>query len=187
LINWVLEIRKSSDRERDWNRRVDIEQCIAPFEDWRFDWLDVPAMLRAADHVLEYPVVDQDPLPFWGRGCVSLLGDAAHPMLPRGSNGPAQAVIDALYLAELVSQGGDIAGTLKAYEAARLPATSEVVLQNRDRSPDAILQVIEERTGNKPFRDIADVISKDEIETWHENYRKAAGFDRDKLGAPDNP
>jgi 2-polyprenyl-6-methoxyphenol hydroxylase-like FAD-dependent oxidoreductase len=182
LVNWVLEIRKPNDRVRDWNRRVDIEQCIGPFEAWRFDWLDVPGMLRAADEVLEYPLIDQDPLPFWSQGRVSLLGDAAHPMLPRGSNGAAQAIIDAQCLADLLSRGGDLAGALKEYEAKRLPATSEVVLHNRDRSPDAILQVIEERTGDQPFREITDVISKEEIDTWHENYRKAAGFDRDKLG-----
>src|SRR5262249_9623037 len=85
LRNWVLEIRKRHDHVRDWNRRVDIEQCIAPFETWRFDWLDVSTMLRAADEVLQYPLIDQNPLPFWSRGRITLLGDAAHPMLPRGS------------------------------------------------------------------------------------------------------
>src|SRR5262249_51751005 len=182
LINWVLEIRKPHDQVRDWNRRVDIEQCIAPFETWRFDWLDVPTMLRAADEVLQYPLIDQNPLPFWSRGRITLLGDAAHPMLPRGSNGAAQAIIDAECLADMLARGGDSVRALNAYEAARLPATSEVVLSNRDRSPDAILQVIEQRTGDRPFRTISDVISQVEIETWQENYRKAAGFDRDKLG-----
>jgi len=181
LINWVLELKKPNDRVRDWNRRVNIEACIGPFEAWRFDWLDVPGMLRAADEVLEYPLIDQNPLPFWSSGRVSLLGDAAHPMLPRGSNGAAQAIIDAQCLASLLSKGGDIDGALRAYESIRLPATAEVVLSNRDRSPDAILRVVEERTGGKPFRAITDVISQEEIDTWHENYRRTAGFGRDNL------
>jgi 2-polyprenyl-6-methoxyphenol hydroxylase-like FAD-dependent oxidoreductase len=185
LINWVLEIKKPNDRVRDWNRRVNVEECIGRFEGWTFDWLDVPAMLRAADEVLEYPLIDQNPLPFWSQGRVSLLGDAAHPMLPRGSNGAAQAIVDAQCLADLLAKaGGDIEAALRAYEAERLPATAEVVLSNRDRSPDAILRVVEERTGDRPFRTISDVMSQDEIDAWHENYRKAAGFERGNLRRP---
>jgi 2-polyprenyl-6-methoxyphenol hydroxylase-like FAD-dependent oxidoreductase len=138
-------------------------------------------MLRSADEVLQYPQLDQNPLPFWSVGRVSLLGDAAHPMLPRGSNGAAQAIIDAHVLARLFDQTGDVAAALEQYEAQRRPATAEVVFSNRDRSPDAILRVVEERTGGRPFTRISDVMSPEEIDAWHESYKRTAGFHRDSL------
>ena len=95
LVNWVAEIETPNYRKRDWNRPGSIEDFIGAFADWHFDWLDVPAFIRAADSVLEFPMVDQDPLPRWSFGRVTLLGDAAHPMVPRGSNGAGQAILDA--------------------------------------------------------------------------------------------
>jgi 5-methylphenazine-1-carboxylate 1-monooxygenase len=181
LLNWVLELRKANDRIRDWNRRVNIEECIQPFEDWHFEWLDVPAMLGASNEVLQYPQIDQNPLPFWSVNRVTLLGDAAHPMLPRGSNGAAQAILDARLLARLLFETKDIPRALKQYEAERLPATADVVLNNRNRSPDAILRVIEERTGGQPFARLADVISRKEMDEWHTHYKNVAGFARDNL------
>jgi 2-polyprenyl-6-methoxyphenol hydroxylase-like FAD-dependent oxidoreductase len=150
--------------------------------DARFDWLDIAAVLRAADAVYEYPMVDQDPLSSWTSGRVTLLGDAAHPMMPRGSNGAAQAILDASALAELLAAGGDRREALRSYEAKRLEATSKVVLANRGIPPDAILRVIEERTGGKPFRHIDDVISQDELQQWQDRYRQVAGFAGKNLG-----
>ena len=95
LINWVAEIETPNYRKRDWNRAGSLDDFIGAFADWHFDWLDVPAFIRAADSVLEFPMVDQDPLPRWSFGRVTLLGDAAHPMVPRGSNGAGQAILDA--------------------------------------------------------------------------------------------
>src|SRR5207244_8117739 len=107
LINWVAEIETATYRKRDWNRRGSIEDFIGAFADWHFDWLDVPAFIRAADSVLEFPMVDQDPLPRWSFGRVTLLGDAAHPMVPRGSNGAGQAILDARGLADALRAGDD--------------------------------------------------------------------------------
>ena len=84
---------------------------------WHFDWLDVPAMIRAADTILEFPMVDQDPLPWWTQGRVTLLGDAAHPMYPRGSNGAGQAILDARALCDALATTGSVTAALKAYEA----------------------------------------------------------------------
>jgi 2-polyprenyl-6-methoxyphenol hydroxylase-like FAD-dependent oxidoreductase len=184
LINWVCDIEQENPIEqRDWNRQGRIEDFIGALEDWRFDWLDVPAMCRAADQILEYPMVDQDPLPRWSHGRVTLLGDAAHPMQPRGANGGAQAILDCGALTNSLKRIADPAAALKAYEAERLPATSQVVLTNRSNPPDAILQEVWKRTGDKPFRHIDDVISQSELAALLKRYQRIAGFDREKLQA----
>lgn len=185
LINWVVEVERPDELLlRDWNRPAKVDSFIAGFEDCRFDWLDVPALMRAADSIYEYPMVDQDPLPFWTQGRITLLGDAAHPMMPRGSNGSAQAIIDALALAQLLASQGSTEQALQDYESLRRPATSAVVMANREISPDAILRVVEERTGGRAFAKIEDVLSKQEFEAWQARYRKVAGFERAAAGAP---
>ncbi|MGK8209360.1 flavin-dependent oxidoreductase [Burkholderia cenocepacia] len=181
LMNWVIEYARPEAHQRDWNREGKLEDFIHLFEHCRFDWLDVPAMLRAADAIYEYPMVDQDPLSFWTQGRVTLLGDAAHPMMPRGSNGAAQAIIDATTLAELLGESDDWPTALKVYEERRLPATSSVVLANREIAPDAILLVVDERTGGQPFDSIDDVISRDERKQWQLRYKEVAGFSADAL------
>ncbi|HXF88477.1 MAG TPA: flavin-dependent oxidoreductase, partial [Xanthobacteraceae bacterium] len=184
LINWVCDIEQEAPLpQRDWNRNGRVEDFIDAIADWHFDWLDVPAMCRAADQILEYPMVDQDPLPRWSHGRVTLLGDAAHPMLPRGANGAAQAIIDGGALARCLSRHADPVAALKAYEAERLGPTSEVVLTNRTNPPDAILQEVYKRTGDKPFRHIDDVISQAELAALLKRYQRIAGFDREKLEA----
>jgi 2-polyprenyl-6-methoxyphenol hydroxylase-like FAD-dependent oxidoreductase len=95
LINWVAELETPRHANRDWNRQGDIADFIHAFEDWHFDWMDAPALIRGTESILEFPMVDQDPLPWWSQGRVTLLGDAAHPMYPRGSNGAGQAILDA--------------------------------------------------------------------------------------------
>jgi 2-polyprenyl-6-methoxyphenol hydroxylase-like FAD-dependent oxidoreductase len=178
LVNWVVEIETPDYATRDWNRRGRLEDFIGPLEDWHFDWLDVPALIRAADMVLEFPMVDQDPLPFWTRGRVTLLGDAAHPMYPRGSNGAGQAILDAAALARLVTVEPDTAVALAAYDAERRPATSAVVQMNRTNPPDAILREVQQRSGDRPFASIDDVMSRAEIEAMLARYRQVTGNTR---------
>jgi 2-polyprenyl-6-methoxyphenol hydroxylase-like FAD-dependent oxidoreductase len=180
LVNWVFEIETPQYQQWDWNRKARIEDFFARVADWHFDWLDIPAMLRAADMVLEYPMVDKDPLPRWTQGRVTLLGDAAHPMVPRGSNGAGQAIVDAHALAEALA-GGDAPAALAAYEARRLAPTSNVVLENRRNPPDAILREVYERTGDKPFGRVDEVISPAELREISERYKRIAGYDRDAL------
>ena len=151
LVNWVAEIETPHHTARDWNRRGEIGDFIGAFADWHFDWLDVPALIRAAESILEFPMVDQEPLPWWSQGRVTLMGDAAHPMYPRGSNGAGQAILDARALADALAGHDDPVAALSAYEAQRLPATAEVVRMNRTNPPDAILREVFERTGDKPF------------------------------------
>jgi 2-polyprenyl-6-methoxyphenol hydroxylase-like FAD-dependent oxidoreductase len=140
-------------------------------------------MCRAADQLLEYPMVDQDPLPRWSHGRVTLLGDAAHPMLPRGANGGAQAILDCTALTDALQRFSDPAAALKAYEERRRPSTTKVVLTNRSEPPDAVLQEVYRRTGDKPFRHIDDVISQDELAGLLKRYQRVAGFDRERLEA----
>src|SRR5206468_7167655 len=123
LVNWVAEVETPDYQRRDWNRPGNIDDFIAHYADWHFDWLDVPAFIRSADVVLEFPMVDQDPLPRWSHGRVTLLGDAAHPMVPRGSNGAGQAILDARALASALSGNDDPVAALAAYEKQRLEAT----------------------------------------------------------------
>ena len=181
LVNWVAEIQTAQHRERDWTRPGELADFIGAFENWHFDWLDVPAMIRAADSVLEFPMVDQDPLPWWTQGRVTLLGDAAHPMVPRGSNGAGQAILDARCLADLLASGIGPADALAAYEAQRLAATTQVVLTNRSNPPDAIIREVLERSGDKPFDRIEDIISHDELARMSERYKQVAGYDRQSL------
>lgn len=177
LINWVAEVTTPRYERRDWNRRGRLEDFIGVFEDWRFDWLDVPAMIRAADTLLEFPMVDQDPLPWWTQGRVTLLGDAAHPMVPRGSNGAGQAILDARALAAALAAEPDVPAALAQYEALRRPATTDIVLTNRKTPPDAILKEVYERTGDRPFRHIDDVISQEELAAISNGYKRVAGYD----------
>jgi len=151
LINWVAEIETPVYRKRDWNRPGSIDDFIGAFADWHFDWLDVPALIRAADSVLEFPMVDQDPLPRWSFGLITLLGDAAHPMVPRGSNGAGQAILDARALTSALQENADPAAALSAYEKQRLEATTRIVLTNRTNPPDAILREVFQRTGDQPM------------------------------------
>ena len=181
LINWMAEIEGTAERMNDWNQGGRVEDFIGIFREWQFDWLDVPALIRGAERVLEYPMVDRDPLPRWTFGRVTLLGDAAHPMYPRGSNGSAQALIDGRTLARELASQSDPREALQAYEQQRREATARIVLMNRSVPPDFINIRVEELTGDKPFRHIDDVISQDELRAISENYKQVAGFSVDAL------
>jgi 2-polyprenyl-6-methoxyphenol hydroxylase-like FAD-dependent oxidoreductase len=176
LINWMAEIRQPSVSMNDWNRPGNLADFHALYADWRFDWLDVADMIAKADMVLEYPMVDKDPVERWTFGRATLMGDAAHPMYPRGSNGAAQAIIDARTLAELLRTSGDPVAALRAYEAARLEATAKIVRTNREHPPDFINIKVDQLTGGKPFRHIDDVISQEELRSISDEYKKVAGF-----------
>jgi len=176
LINWTTEKRQPGEPRNDWNKPGRIEDFLSIYEDWRFDFLDVPQLIRDADRVFEYPMVDKDPVDRWTFGRVTFMGDAAHPMYPRGSNGAAQALIDARTLADALASCSDPREALAQYEKSRLEPTSRIVRTNREQPPDFILMKVEELTGGKRFRNIDDVISQDELRALSENYKKVAGF-----------
>ena len=184
-INWIAEITVDNSAgwtTGDWNRRVDIESFIHHFEGWNYDWLDVPAMLRGADAIFEYPMIDRDPVPTWVDGRVALLGDAAHVMYPTGSNGASQAIVDARVLGAAMVEHGVTAVALQAYDARLCTEISAVILRNRGAGPFGILNLLDERCGGV-FDDIDAVIPAAEREAFMSRYRTAAGFAMDTLNA----
>jgi 5-methylphenazine-1-carboxylate 1-monooxygenase len=119
---------------------------------------------------------DKDPVDRWTFGRVTLAGDAAHPMYPRGSNGAAQGAIDARVLTECLQQNADPRAGLRAYEAARREVTAQVVRTNREYPPDFINIKVEELVGDKPFDRLDDYITQAELRALSENYKRIAGF-----------
>jgi 2-polyprenyl-6-methoxyphenol hydroxylase-like FAD-dependent oxidoreductase len=181
LINWIAQVPSPAEERNDWNKQARPEDFVHLFADWRFDWLDVPALCRGAESILEYPMVDKDPIARWTFGRVTLAGDAAHPMYPRGSNGSAQALIDVRVLADLLKATPDPQDALKAYEAERSPVTAKIVRTNRAEPPDVINIRVEELTGDKPFDNLDDYISKDELRALSGAYQRVAGFSKEDV------
>ena len=181
LINWVAEVQSPRNVLQDWNLAGKLDDFYPVFAGRTHDWLDIDALIRNADSILEYPMVDREPLSHWTEGRATLLGDAAHPMYPRGSNGAGQAILDARVLTGCLKREHGVPNALKAYEENRLKPAYEVVLANRAIGPDAILRTVHERTGDKPFGKIEDVISAEEMVDSGENYKRIAGFEREAL------
>jgi len=181
LMNWVASLERPRPESYDWNRTAKLEDFFEPYSNWHFDWLDVPQLLRQTTPALIFPMVDRDPLPTWTFGRVTLLGDAAHPMYPRGSNGAGQAILDARYLTGCFKRLGVNAEALQEYDKVRVEATGKVVLMNRANPPDTVLREVHIRSGGKPFNDINDVISEQELREISQRYRAVAGFDIEAL------
>jgi 2-polyprenyl-6-methoxyphenol hydroxylase-like FAD-dependent oxidoreductase len=177
-INWAADLAFArSLRREDWNRRGDPADFLPRFEDWRFGWLDVPDLIRSAEAIYEFPLVDRDPLPRWSHGRMTLLGDAAHPMYPNGSNGASQAILDARALVRALAAHADPVEALAAYEAERLPATAAIVAANRRSGPEQCLQIAYERAPDG-FDRIEDVFAPGELEAIAARYRVLTGLKR---------
>jgi 2-polyprenyl-6-methoxyphenol hydroxylase-like FAD-dependent oxidoreductase len=184
LINWMADIKRDTFAQNDWNQPGDLADFLPVYENWKWDWLDVAQMIRESEQILEYPMVDKDPIDVWTFGRVTLAGDAAHPMYPRGSNGAAQALIDARTLADALLGHADPRQALKDYEAARVKAAANVVRTNREFPPDFINTKVEELVGDKPFENLDSYISQDELRSLSENYKRVAGFTISDVVAP---
>ena len=176
LINWIAQLPATAHEKNDWNKTARPADFIERFSSWRFDWLDVPELIETADSIFEYPMVDRDPINLWTSGRVTLAGDAAHPMYPRGSNGSAQALIDVRVLADFLQEHTDPVEAMHAYEAVRRPETTRVVQTNRTSPPDIINTRVQELTGDRPFIDLDTFITQPELRQLSEQYEHAAKF-----------
>jgi 2-polyprenyl-6-methoxyphenol hydroxylase-like FAD-dependent oxidoreductase len=201
-LNFIAERRapEGVDETADWNHAVDPGPIEELFAEWRFDWLDVPGVIAAADEILEYPMVDRDALPQWTFGGSTLIGDAAHAMYPNGSNGASQAIIDgrtlAFHLANeaaaldageardgaAAAAGGADASraaavhrALLAYEADRRPATARLLEMTRQLGPERVMQLAYDRAP-QGFADVHDVIPAEELQEIADAYKRTAGF-----------
>jgi 2-polyprenyl-6-methoxyphenol hydroxylase-like FAD-dependent oxidoreductase len=184
LINWIADRRLREDgiggglsapSREDWSKPGLLADLLPTFGHWHFDWLDVPGLMQAHTQLLEWPMVDRDPLPHWRLGQrITLLGDAAHPMYPIGSNGATQAILDAQTLAAALSLDNALPAALDAYERERLPLCAKIVEMNRQEGLDAILDMAEERAP-AGFARLEDVINPAEIDAYVKRYKAAAG------------
>lgn len=187
LINWVAERGERFGEPRgygDWNRPADPAAIAPMFDTFRLNFVDVPALVRAAEVCLAYPMVDRDPVDAWVDGRVALMGDAAHPMYPIGANGSSQAILDGEAIAECVAaQPADLPAALKAYQARRLAQANAVVLANRERGPEKLLQLADERLAAGVVPEGEPLLGADEIDAVTLGYRRTAGFEREALAA----
>jgi 2-polyprenyl-6-methoxyphenol hydroxylase-like FAD-dependent oxidoreductase len=189
LTNWAVMARigvgsGAPPRREDWNREGRWDE-VEPFvrDRFRLDFVDPLALIRATGTFYEYPMCDRDPLPLWSFGRATLLGDAAHPMYPVGSNGASQAVLDARALARHLARGSDVAAALAAYDAERRPMTAEIVLNNRKGGPERVIDVLEERAPDG-FTNVDSVASHAEREAIVRGYASMSGFAREQVNAP---
>jgi 2-polyprenyl-6-methoxyphenol hydroxylase-like FAD-dependent oxidoreductase len=182
-INWIAE--QTYDADHDWTktgwfRPVPLDEFAAEFSGFVYDWLDLPALLAKSEVAYENPMIDRDPLPFWVDGPVALMGDAAHPMYPTGSNGASQAIMDARILGRIFTQMGVSQDSLAAYNAELCEPVGKLALRNRGAGPFGLLKMVSDRCGGE-FDNIDDVIPADEREQFMQAYKAAAGFARETL------
>ncbi|MGI3168056.1 flavin-dependent oxidoreductase [Pseudooceanicola sp. C21-150M6] len=185
VMNWIAEVTVDNSAgwpEGDWNRKVQHSDFAHHFAGWRYDWLDVPALLNGASDVWEYPMIDRDPVPSWVDGPVALMGDAAHVMYPTGSNGASQAVVDARVLGARLLDHGLGARALRAYDEQLCEKVSALVLRNRGAGPFGLLNLVDERCGGE-FEEIDAVVPPEERAEYMAGYKQAAGFAMAALNA----
>ena len=187
-INWIAELKFNPEKiymKSDWSKKVDKSKFIGSFTDWSFEWINPLSLITETSSIYEYPMVDRDPLEKWTFGRTTLLGDAAHPTYPVGSNGASQAIIDARKLAFHLKVNGLNETALLSYEKEMLPLTAKITLANRSSGPDALLQVVEDRCGGT-FNNIQEVISQSELKNHSEKYKSIAGLNIERLNNADS-
>ncbi|NKB98532.1 MAG: flavin-dependent oxidoreductase [Pseudomonadales bacterium] len=184
-LNWIAELTPEKRQEpasSDWNREVATEQFLPHFLDWRFDWIDVPEIIRSAQTAYEYPMVDRNPVQSWVDDRALLIGDAAHAMYPVGSNGASQAIVDTRLLGAQLTQYGETQEAIERFQSEVIEDLSALVLRNRGAGPISILGVVEQRR-QTPDQTVHEIINEHDIAEHMANYKQAAGFAKDALNA----
>lgn len=186
LTNWAVMARvgqsgEQPPRREDWNRPGSVEEAVAVAREWfEFDFVDARALIEATVMIYEYPNCDRDPLPRWSFGRATLLGDAAHPMYPPGSNGASQAILDGRALARSLSAGPTVTEALETYDAERRPLVNAIVVQNRAGGPERVIDLVEARAPNG-FDDLDLVATHAEREAIVRGYATLAGYATDQV------
>jgi len=185
LTNWAVAVRLGDGsapppRREDWSRRGSLEDLIPHARRFAIGEVDLQALILQTAEFFEYPMCDRDPLPRWTEGRSTLLGDAAHPMYPVGSNGASQAILDARCLADHLVAADTPQSALLAYERERLPATAEIVRLNRRGGPEGVIDAIE-RLAPDGFSDINEVMSFEQRKAIVGGYAGVAGFTPERV------
>jgi 5-methylphenazine-1-carboxylate 1-monooxygenase len=179
-INWLAytKIPPGSPPPEAWDTAADKQTCLDQYKGWTYPWLDLHGLFAStpAEHVLQLPNVDRDPIPRWSFGRVTLIGDAAHPMQPVGAQAGSQAIVDGRVLAASLMTVRDPAEAFTRYQNQRIAAMNDMIIRNRNLGLESILQTAEERAPGG-FKHIHDVLSQEELETTAIGFKKAAGFD----------
>ena len=185
LTNWAVVGRVGDGstpppQKQDWSRPGRFEDLMPHVQRFSIPYVDANALIQATNEFWEYPMCDRDPLPHWSHGRVTLLGDAAHPMYPVGSNGASQAILDAQFLADRLKDSEHPAHALWAYEQTRLPMTAEIVRMNRRGGPEGVIDAVEARAPDG-FSNIDDVLSFEQRKAIVRGYASSAGFAREQV------
>jgi 2-polyprenyl-6-methoxyphenol hydroxylase-like FAD-dependent oxidoreductase len=185
LTNWAVVGKVKEDatvppQKQDWSRPGRFEDLMPHLQRFRIPYVDARALIEATNEFWEYPMCDRDPLPRWSHGRVTLLGDAAHPMYPVGSNGASQAILDAHCLADRLKDADHPVHALWSYEQTRLPMTAEIVQMNRRGGPEGVIDAVEARAP-EGFSNIDDVLSFEQRKAIVRGYASAAGFAREQV------
>ncbi len=185
LTNWAVVGRVGDPsmpipQKQDWSRPGRFDDLMPHLQRFRIPYVDAKALIEATDVFWEYPMCDRDPLPRWSHGRVTLLGDAAHPMYPVGSNGASQAILDARFLADRLKDAEHPAHALWLYEQTRLPATAEIVRSNRRGGPEGVIDAVEARAPDG-FANIDDVLTFEQRKAIVGGYAAKAGFSREQV------
>jgi 2-polyprenyl-6-methoxyphenol hydroxylase-like FAD-dependent oxidoreductase len=186
LLNWICDLKAGDEGaappREDWNRTGDRADLLPRYQGWRWPGVDVPEVIESSGDIFVFPMADRDPLPRWTHGRATLLGDAAHPMYPIGSNGATQGIIDARAFAFHLATAPDPDAALARYEAERRPATERIVLMNRAGGPDQVMELAEQRAPNAED-DLDAALPMAERQAIADGYKRVAGFDPRELAA----
>jgi 2-polyprenyl-6-methoxyphenol hydroxylase-like FAD-dependent oxidoreductase len=184
LTNWAVLVKIAEPgvppRKEDWSRLGRLEELMPHVQRFRIPYVDAKALIEASTEFWEYPLCDRDPLPRWSHGRVTLLGDAAHPMYPVGSNGASQAILDARCLADRLVGAEHPWHALWTYEQERLPMTAQVVRMNRKGGPEGVIDAVEERAPDG-FSNVDDVLPFEQRKAIVRGYASTAGFAREQV------